>query len=405
MLNISKEYKYLLACSSGPDSMALFDMLIKEGYKFDVAHVNYHFRKESNNEQHLLEEYCQRLNIKLYVLDVDEKVESNIEEKAREIRYEYFAKLNKLYGYDYLLVAHNKDDHLETYLLQKQRKNLPNFYGIQNISMVNGIKICRPLLNYYKDDLLKYCIDNNVPYSLDSSNYEKSFKRNIIRHDVLSKYSLEDKDRLCKLIEEENVTLNSLLNRLNSSDLKSIKFLIKLDDIELAYSLTILIRKFIPQYECSMRFVKEIRKVLLSDKSNVEVKLNDQYYLSKEYNLLFVRPNDFSFDDIVVDTPRLIDNDLFYFDLEKCGDKKNIKPTDYPLIIRPYRKGDKYKINDYEVPVNRLFIDWKMPKFYRKIWPVFISGGKVIYIPRYQQDFSLENDPFFYIKSCFALKK
>ena len=47
MLNLEKNKHYLLACSFGPDSMALFDMLIKEGYRFTVAHVNYHLRAEA----------------------------------------------------------------------------------------------------------------------------------------------------------------------------------------------------------------------------------------------------------------------------------------------------------------------------------------------------------------------
>ena len=53
MLNLEKNKHYLLACSFGPDSMALFDMLLKEGYKFSVAHVNYHLRKEANEEEQI----------------------------------------------------------------------------------------------------------------------------------------------------------------------------------------------------------------------------------------------------------------------------------------------------------------------------------------------------------------
>jgi tRNA(Ile)-lysidine synthase len=58
MLNLNKNQKYLLACSHGPDSMALFYMLKEEGYNFAVAHVNYHLREESNLEQQQLEDYC-----------------------------------------------------------------------------------------------------------------------------------------------------------------------------------------------------------------------------------------------------------------------------------------------------------------------------------------------------------
>ena len=73
MLNLDKNKKYLLACSYGPDSMALFSMLLKEVYKFEVAHVNYHFRKESDQEEKELREYCSKYNINIHLLDNKEK--------------------------------------------------------------------------------------------------------------------------------------------------------------------------------------------------------------------------------------------------------------------------------------------------------------------------------------------
>ena len=110
MLNLDKNKKYLLACSYGPDSMALFSMLLKEGYQFEVAHVNYHFRIESDFEEKNLREYCDKNNIKIYVLDNKEKVNRNLEAKARDIRYRYFEKVYKENHFDYLLVAHHQDD-------------------------------------------------------------------------------------------------------------------------------------------------------------------------------------------------------------------------------------------------------------------------------------------------------
>ena len=63
MLNLDKTKKYLLACSYGPDSMALFDMLLKEEYKFSVAHVNYHKRDISNFEEESMRDICLKNNI------------------------------------------------------------------------------------------------------------------------------------------------------------------------------------------------------------------------------------------------------------------------------------------------------------------------------------------------------
>ena len=50
MLNLDKKQNYLLACSYGPDSMALAEMLRQEGYRFSIAHVNYNIREESSLE-------------------------------------------------------------------------------------------------------------------------------------------------------------------------------------------------------------------------------------------------------------------------------------------------------------------------------------------------------------------
>ena len=398
MLNLDKNMKYLLACSYGPDSMYLFSLLLNEGYNFGVAHVNYHFRKESDEEERKLREHCDKNNVPLFVYDNKELVTSNIEEKAREIRYSFFKSVYDREGYDVLLVAHHKDDHLETYLMQKQRKNLPLFYGINEKTTINGMVVIRPLLNIYKEDILKYDDDHHIPYSIDVTNLENTFLRNKIRNDLLKNYTREEKESLAREIDRENERLNSIKCKLNDNDINDVSFLSSLGDEELSYALTNLMRKELPDYECSSRFVSEIKKVCESKKPNVLIALKDDYYLMKEYDHLSIRKLT-SFEPIIVNEPTVIDNDFFYFDLNK---KDFLK---YPLIVRPYQKGDTYLINDYSVSVRRLFIDWKMPIYLRKMWPLFIHDGKVIYIPRYQKDFDIKNDEYFYVKYAYKLKK
>lgn len=398
MLNLDKNKKYLLACSYGPDSMYLSEALRNEGYNFSIAHVNYHFRKESDAEEKALRDYCYKYNIGLYVYNNNDAIVSNLEEEAREIRYKFFKSVYDRDGFDALLVAHHKDDHLETYLLQKQRKNLPNFYGISPETTINGMVVIRPLLDIYKEDILKFNKDHKIPFSLDVTNLENVFLRNRIRNTLLMHYSHMDKEKLAGEIEEENRKLYEIKCKLNDNDVNSIKFLLSLSSVELAYAVTKLVREIIPEYECSMRFVSEVKKVCLSSKSNVLIPLTEDYFLCKEYDKLCVRKIA-TFKPIRVDSPTIIDNELFYFDLEKKGIK------DYPLTIRPYRKGDEYQIKDYKVSINRLFIDWKMPMYLRKIWPVFEHDGRIIYIPRYQSNFDIKNDKNFYVKYSFSLKR
>ena len=123
MLNLSKEKKYLLACSGGPDSMALFKMLLNNNISFDVALVNYHKRKESVIEEESVRNYCLMHNIEFYLLDTRIlNVTGNFQSWARKVRYDFFSEIINKGGYDALLTAHQKDDLIETYIFQKRRK-------------------------------------------------------------------------------------------------------------------------------------------------------------------------------------------------------------------------------------------------------------------------------------------
>ena len=72
MINLDKSKKYLLACSYGTDSMVLFDILLKKGYDFSVAHVNYNLREESKEETVSLKLICKQNNIPIYVHEIDQ---------------------------------------------------------------------------------------------------------------------------------------------------------------------------------------------------------------------------------------------------------------------------------------------------------------------------------------------
>jgi len=49
--------------------------------------------------------------------------------------------------------------------------------------------------------------------------------------------------------------------------------------------------------------------------------------------------------------------------------------------------------------LRRVFIDWKVPTKYRKVWPIFCNkNGKVIYVPRYRKTFIDNHKSKFIIK-------
>ncbi len=400
MLNLEKEKNYLLACSFGPDSMALFDMLLKEGFHFSAALVNYHLRPESNAEMDNYIHYCDEHQISYHVKDiVNGVIDVNIEAECRRIRYDFFAQLVNTFKYDAVLVAHNQDDHIETYIMQKRRQNLTSFYGIQEITTINGVTIIRPLLSFSKKELLDYCHDNNVPFSIDSTNADERFLRNRIRHQIVEKMTLEERENILKEIDDKNKDLKEIIDGLRGLDLTNVRSLKKMDAIQLAYALNLLAKAFNHSIYISFKQAKEIQKILYKKTGNIDIPIRRGLVFRKSYNHLeVIDPKKITY-SYSIKEPSILDTEYFYLDFTGDTNNRNVSLDDYPLTIRTYQKGDKYIIKDYSVPVRRLFIDWKMPLSLRQKWPIILNkDNKIIYIPRYQKDFVPTKETNFYVK-------
>ena len=91
----NKDLKYLVAVSAGPDSMALLDMLYKDGFNLVVCHVNYKTREDSDKEENIVRNYCKDNNIKIYVNIYHDNSKGSFEDKARKFRYNFFADIYK----------------------------------------------------------------------------------------------------------------------------------------------------------------------------------------------------------------------------------------------------------------------------------------------------------------------
>ena len=389
MLNLEKNKRYLLACSFGPDSMALCDMLLKEGYKFAVAHVNYHLRAEADDEEIDLRNYCLTHGIAIYVKSVRENLgDNNLEAKCRNIRYNFFIEMVKQHGFDALLVAHQEDDFIETYLMQKRRKNLVNYFGIKEISYFTDVEIIRPLLKYRKKELLIYCRMFAVPYAIDKTNLEDHFLRNQIRHTVVEQMSVDERKQILKEIDEENEKLAEIFDKISKIKSNKIEEYNRLNETEFLYAIVSLGRRIKDDFTISKEQGNELRKVLLSDKPNVSLTVDELCFV-KEYDSFTIKedvpPCDFEY---VLNEPGVLDTPYFSLDFRQDSSNRNVFPDDYPLTIRNARPDDAYKIKDYEKELRRLFIDWKMPVSLRNRWPIIINkDGIIVYVPRYQKDF------------------
>ena len=150
--------RIVIGCSSGPDSMALVDMLLKIRDKYNlflvIAHVNHNVRKESYEEAEFLKDYCFINKLLFESMVIEEYGDDNFHNEARNIRYNFFENLVHKYDANYLMTAHHGDDLIETVMMRIVRgSNLNGYAGFRNIVDMDGYKIVRPLINYTKKEL------------------------------------------------------------------------------------------------------------------------------------------------------------------------------------------------------------------------------------------------------------
>ena len=178
-----KDKRMAVAVSGGVDSMCLLYWLHEIGANVICLHVNHKLRPEADIETEYVANTCATLNIqcKIFYWD-DEKPENGLEAAAREARYKMMTNFCCEQGIEYLLTAHQSDDQIETFLMNLSRGS--GLYGLSTMlpeSKRENITILRPLLNVPRCEIVKYCMDNNIKYFVDSMNSDEHYTRVKIR--------------------------------------------------------------------------------------------------------------------------------------------------------------------------------------------------------------------------------
>ena len=184
---IDKDSKFLVATSGGVDSMTALFIAKKQGLNVCAAHVNYALRaEESDSETKLITKFCKQHQIPHFVLheNADQFAKKNqlsIQEAARKIRYNYFNALIVEHEFNYVVTAHHKEDNIETFLLNAIRGS-----GTKGLSGIPSQRahFIRPFLTTSKKEIIDFATENNIPFSIDSSNLDSKYDRNFIRNQI-----------------------------------------------------------------------------------------------------------------------------------------------------------------------------------------------------------------------------
>lgn len=186
------EEPLVVGLSGGVDSILLIYFLKHSGYQVIGAHVNYHLRgEESDGDETFVRQFCAQHDIPCEVHSAFHQAhdEKNIQQWARTVRYAFFQEVKKKYRSSWILLAHHKNDQLETMLLQFFRGS----YGHYPMGMEASREgILRPLLALSKEEIIHTALGLGLMWREDSSNQKNDYFRNALRNEVWPILSRQD---------------------------------------------------------------------------------------------------------------------------------------------------------------------------------------------------------------------
>ena len=393
-----------VAYSGGIDSQTVLHIIYKLkkelGFNLIIVHINYNLRgSESKEDESFARNIAKKYDLNIYIKEIKEGSynKKNIQNEARKDRYNFFEELYNKNIFDYLIIAHNKDDFAETIIYRMIKGAGADIY---NCLKKKNDYILRPLLDFYRTDIENYSKENNLEYREDSSNKKNKYARNKIRNliipllETINKKSKDNIIKFSKRIYLENSFLRKKINNIYRKNLIN-KNVINIENIKNLNKIFMsrIIIKFLSEsakneIEINEKRILEIIKIIKSKKSNSILRL-DNFNLIKEY------------DKLIVEKIEKKENEKIYLKIEKDGiykfagkkisfktiENKNINykeklyiKCDYPIIVRQRKNADfliSYP-NGEKKFLRKIFIDSKIPLRKRNSIPIIENSNNEI---------------------------
>ena len=177
--------RVLVACSGGPDSVALAAAMHVVAPRLDLAicaaFVDHGQRASSWQDECVVLQIAAQFEIPLDVVALDAGARN--EQRLRTARYDALVAVAKRRGCKVVATAHHAEDQSETVILALLRgagpAGLRGMRGRRSLSA--GIGLARPFLGVPSETLRAYCHARALPYAVDPTNAEGGIRRNAVR--------------------------------------------------------------------------------------------------------------------------------------------------------------------------------------------------------------------------------
>lgn len=199
----------VVAVSGGADSVALLRSLVEVFTgRLIVAHINHGLRgDESEGDAEFVTLLAASLGLDCRTIR-QPLTGSNLEAAARKARYSWLVSVAESEKCDFVATGHTLDDQAETVLFRISRgTGIAGLTGIHpRRPLTLRVQIIRPQLFVSRSAVESYLASLSQPYRTDSSNVDRRFTRNRIRHDLLPllkrEYSPNIAEHLARLADQ-----------------------------------------------------------------------------------------------------------------------------------------------------------------------------------------------------------
>lgn len=419
--------RIVVGVSGGPDSMALLYFLycLQHNYSLyiHVAHLNHMLRgQESDEDTIYVKDFCSRLGIPCDIkyVDIDElsrKEGLSLEEAGRKARYEFFTDTAKQVNASKIALAHNMNDQAETILMRIMRGT--GLEGLRGIKPVRDGLYIRPFICTMRDEIEKYCENNDIKPRIDSSNLMPIYARNKVRLELIP-YIKENYNgsieyvlsSMAELISEDNDFLvryvDSIYSQIAFEDEGRVS--LSLDEISRLHNSIKkrILRQAIRKIKGNLigienKHIDLILNIIEKGATGAAVELPSRVRAEISYNNVIIAVNNeveskgFSCPlnvpgityiqeiDCVIES-EILDRYLNYNDSNlfvKYFDYDKIKGN---LIVRSRKEGDYFTPLGLggKKKVKELFIDSKVPKGERDKVPIVLCGDIIVWVVGYK---------------------
>jgi len=180
-------HKIIVGYSGGPDSTLLAEVLYDySDIEVILAYFNHNLRKDSKEEENFVIKEAKKRKLKLVIDGADvrgycDRFSFSIEEGARKLRLSYLKGVKNKEKADLIALGHNFDDKIENFFIRLLRGS---GFGLSQMSYLDG-DILRPLLDLRKNEIIDYLEENKIAFYNDPTNKSEDYLRNKVRLKVI----------------------------------------------------------------------------------------------------------------------------------------------------------------------------------------------------------------------------